>query len=311
MNVVVVGATGFIGRSVCEALVARGDAVSALVREPVGAAQILPGSVSVEPWEPKGLARALRVAGAVINLAGEPIAARRWTPAVKARLIASRVEPAKAISSAMAEIREAGRVLVNASAVGYYGDCGEREVDETSPAGGDFLARLCVEWEAATGAAYRAGVRVVLLRSGIVLGKGGGALEALARPFRMLTGGPLGNGRQWVPWIHLDDEVRMVLWALDTPAVAGPLNAVAPNPVTNRELARELGRVLARPSITAAPAFALRLILGEFAETLLGGQRARPGVAERLGFEWRYPILREALSLALASTASGGAAAPH
>jgi uncharacterized protein (TIGR01777 family) len=301
MHVVVAGATGFIGRAVCGALVARGDVVTALVRDASRGAAGLPDAVRRERWpgDAAGLARVLAPADAVVNLTGEPLPARRWTPAFRQRLADSRVQPTRLIAHALAERGRRGVTLLNASAVGYYGDTGDREVDETSAPGCGFLPSLCVDWEAATAPAVAAGARVVLLRSGIVLGRGGGALQELARPFRLLIGGPLGSGAQWVSWIHLEDEVRLVLWALDNPAVSGPVNAVAPVPVRNRDLAREVGSALSRPSVLPAPAFALRLLLGEFADTLLSGQRVVPVAARRIGFTWRYPHLREALREAL------------
>jgi uncharacterized protein (TIGR01777 family) len=293
MHVVLTGATGFLGVPLCAALAEHGHTVTAIVRDLAQGAALLPGSRCVPMGE---LAAAVAQADAIVNLAGAPIAGRRWSEAYKQELHASRIETTRAIVRAL---QRPGVILVSASAVGYYGDAGERIVAEDAPPGSDFLARLCVDWEAEARAAATKQARVVLLRTGVVLGAGGGALAKMVTPFRWFVGGPVGNGRQWVPWIHLADEIGLIRFALESPAAHGPMNATAPEPVTMRELARELGRALHRPALLPVPAFALRLLAGEVAYVLVTGQRALPTAAERWGYKFRYPSLAPALAQAL------------
>lgn len=298
MQIVVAGATGFIGRSLCAALTDGGHRVIALARDPAKASGKFPAGTQILAWDmkkPGEWQRAVGESEAVVNLAGESIAAQRWTPAFKQRLVSSRIETTRAIVEAIRAAERPGICLVNASAVGYYGDRGDAVVTEQTPPANTFLGQLSVDWEAEARQAEKAGARVVLLRIGIVLGEGGGALEKMVTPFRLFIGGPLGSGRQWFPWIHRDDVVGMIVWALENPQVRGPLNVTAPNPVTMREFARTLGRVLHRPSFAPAPGFALKLLLGEFAGSLLTGQRAIPEAAQRLGYQWKYPDLEGAL----------------
>jgi uncharacterized protein (TIGR01777 family) len=294
MNVFVTGATGLIGRALCEALVRRGDAVTALSRSPDRARLALPGArvVAGDPTSPGPWQEELAQADACVNLAGEPLDAR-WTPARKEGFRASRVDATGLVAAVVA----AGGpgVLVSASAVGYYGDRGEEILDERSGPGADFLAGLCVAWEAAAApAAARA--RVVLLRTGLVLARDGGALPRMVAPFRLFAGGPLGDGRFWQSWIHLGDLVGLVLLALEDPRATGPLDATAPEPVRNRDLARAIGRVLSRPSFLPAPAFAIRAALGELADVVLSSQRVLPAKALALGYRFAFPALEAALS---------------
>lgn len=292
MHVFVTGATGLIGRTLCEALVRRGDEVTALSRRP-GAA--LPGGVRLVEGDPAVAGpwlEALVGADAVVHLAGEPVAGGRWTAARKARIVASRLDSTRLVAGAVA----AGGpgVLVQGSATGFYGDRGDEPLDEAAAPGRGFLADLSVRWEAAAApAAARA--RVVFVRTGLVLAGEGGALPALARPFRLFVGGPLGDGLGWQPWIHLADELGLLLLALDDARARGPLNAVAPAPVRQAELARTLARVLRRPDLFPVPALALRLAVGEMAEVLLASQRVVPGVAEALGYRFEFPTLEPAL----------------
>jgi len=250
-------------------------------------------------WNPVDLSRdwtaTVSLADAVINLAGCSIAGGRWTESRKKSILNSRLQATHGLVAAILSSRQPPRVLVSASAVGYYGPCGDNDVTEASPAGHDFLARVCQSWEAAALAA--SGVtRVVLLRTGLVLDRGAGALPRLALPFRFFVGGPAGSGQQYVPWIHRADFTALVRWAIESRDVSGPLNATAPKPTTNREFAMELGRVLRRPSLLRAPGFALRMLLGEMADALiLGGQRAPPARAEAAGFRFQYPRLGPAL----------------
>jgi uncharacterized protein (TIGR01777 family) len=292
MKVFVTGATGLIGRSLCAALLRRGDEVTALSRRPGGA---LPPGVAALRGDPAVAGpwlKALSRSDAVVHLAGEPVAGGRWTTERKARLAASRLDSTRLVAQAIA----AGgpSVLVQASAVGFYGDRGDEPLDEGAAPGRGFLADLSVRWEAAAApAATRA--RVVLVRTGIVLARDGGALPLLARPFRLFVGGRIGDGRAWQPWIHHADELGLLLLALDDDRVRGPLNAVAPGPVRQAELARTLATVLHRPNLLPVPAGALRLGLGEMAEVLLASQRVVPGQALALGYRFRFPTLEPAL----------------
>jgi len=230
----------------------------------------------------------------VVNFSGAAVASGRWTAARKAALVASRVEPTAILVRAMEEARRAPRTFINTSAVGYYGDRGADLVTEDAPPGSDFLARLCVAWEAAAQRASEIGVRLVRPRVGIVLDQQG-MLARLALPFRLGLGGSIGNGEQWISWVHIDDVVGMYRMAIEREEVAGPMNVTSPQPVTNRQLARALGRALRRPVWLSVPPFALRAVLGEFAHSVLTGQRAVPAVAERLGYQFRQSSIDGAL----------------
>ncbi len=292
MHVFVTGATGLIGRALCEALVRRGDEVTALSRRPGAARPAAARLVEGDPAVAGRWIEALAGADAVVHLAGEPVAGGRWTAARKARIVASRLDSTRLVAGSVA----AGgpHVLVQGSATGFYGDRGDEPLDEAAAPGRGFLADLSVRWEAAAApAAARA--RVVFIRTGLVLARQGGALPALARPFRLLVGGPLGDGLGWQPWIHLADELGLLLLALDDARASGPLNAVAPAPVRQAELARTLARVLRRPNLFPVPALALRVAVGEMAEVLLASQRVVPGVAQTLGYRFRFPALEPAL----------------
>ena len=292
MKVFVTGGTGLIGRTLCAALVERGDQVTALTRQagadlPRGARPVVGDPAVAGPWT-----EALGQADAVVHLAGEPVAAGRWTPERKARIASSRLDSTRLVAAALA----AGgpRLLVQGSAVGFYGDRGDELLDESAAPGKGFLADLSVRWEAAAApAAARA--RVVLVRTGIVLARQGGALPQLARPFRLFAGGPLGDGTAWQPWIHLTDQDGLLLLALDDPRASGPLNAVAPGSVRQAELARTLARVLHRPNLFPVPGAALRLVVGEMAEVLLASQRVAPAKAAALGYRFRFPALEPAI----------------
>jgi uncharacterized protein (TIGR01777 family) len=287
VNVFVTGATGLIGRALCGALARRGDVVTALTRSADAARRLPSGVTAVEgdPTVPGAWQDVLARADACVNLAGEPLDAR-WNEERKRRFRSSRVDATRNVA---AVLRERGPgVLLSASAVGYYGDRGDEVLDEDAAPGGDFLAGLCRDWEqAASGAAGRA--RVVLLRTGLVLAREGGALPRMARPFRLFAGGPLGDGTAWQPWIHLADVVGIALLALGDDRAIGPVNAVGPEPVRNRELARAIGRALSRPSLLPAPAAAIRLAVGEMAEVVLASQRVVPRRAVALGYGFRFP----------------------
>jgi uncharacterized protein (TIGR01777 family) len=287
MRVLVTGGTGFLGVPLCRALGGAGHTVTVVSRDPEHAGGSAVG------WE--AIDAAVREADAVINLAGAPIAAGRWTAARKDQIVGSRVEATQAIVRAAAAADRRPAVLVNVSAVGYYGPHGDEPLDETAPPGAGFLADVCRAWEAEAARAEPLGLRVVRLRIGIVLAPDGGALARMLPPFRAFVGGPLGTGEQWMSWIHRDDVTGLVVAALAADGWTGAVNATAPEPVTNRDFARALGQALARPSWLRTPGGALRLALGEMAEMLLTGQRVLPRVAERLGYRFRYRELGAAL----------------
>ncbi len=294
MRILVTGATGFIGRSLVERLAARGDRLTLTSRDPAGVRPPTPDTEVV------GALPELSGFDAVVGLAGEPILGRRWSAAQKARIVGSRVEGTGDVVLALERADPRPAVLVNASAIGFYGDRGDELLDERSRPGSDFLAEVCLDWEASANRARDLGVRTVLLRTGVVLGPGGGALKKMLPLFRLGLGGPIGSGAQWMSWIHRDDLVRMILFALDTPEVEGPLNGTAPNPVTGKNFTAELGRVLRRPAFLPAPGFGLRLVLGEAASMLLASQRCSADRALEFGFHFDHPELAEALAALLA-----------
>jgi uncharacterized protein (TIGR01777 family) len=296
MRIVVAGGTGFLGRPLAAALGREGHDVTILTRRPRDGRH--PPPVQAVAWNPDGTAgdwsAALDDAGAVVNLAGESIAARRWTAAQRSRILQSRVLATRSLVAAMRRRGSTPPVFVSGSAVGYYGPRGDETVTEDTAAGSDFLARVCLQWEAEATAAPAS--RVVLLRTGLVLERDGGALPRMLPPFWFGAGGPVGSGRQYWPWIHRQDWIDLVRFAIRTPDASGPINATAPAPVPNAEFARALGRALHRPAVMPAPAFALRLLLGEMADALLlSGQRAVPARASRLGFSFSFPALDQAL----------------
>jgi uncharacterized protein (TIGR01777 family) len=298
MKIVIAGGTGFLGRPLVSALLADGHEVVVLSRRE--RAHVAPGA-RVVAWDPQRTlspwASEVDGAGAVINLAGEPIADHRWTAAQKHRIEDSRVLATRRLVTAIAESAAPPAVLISGSGVGFYGPCGDEIVTEDTGAGHDFLAGVCRRWEAQAVAASSGNTRVVCVRSGLVIDRTGGALPRMLTPFRLGAGGPIGTGRQYWPWIHREDWQNLIRFALETPDVVGPLNATAPAPVTNAEFARQLGRAMRRPSFVPTPAFALRVVLGEMAGALLlSGQRAVPTRAERLGFTFAYPTLTSALA---------------
>ncbi|MDQ2817842.1 MAG: TIGR01777 family oxidoreductase [Candidatus Eremiobacteraeota bacterium] len=303
-KIAVTGATGFVGRAVVEALRSRGDEVTALVRDPAGAR--FGAGVAVKAYDVmSGLQAPELFEGldAVIHLAGEPVAGR-WTHAKKRAIWDSRVLGTRNLVRSMLGARTPPRAFVAASAVGYYGSRGDEPLEESAAPGHDFLADVCVEWERDIARAGQAGMRAVWLRQGIVLGHGGGALAAMLPPYRAGVGGPLGNGKQFVPWIHLADDVAMFLFAVDHDALWGPLNAVSPDYATSARFAYALGHALRRPALLPAPAIALRLMLGQFASSVLASQLVIPARAEDAGFTFGQPSLEEAL-LAILDPGSG------
>jgi uncharacterized protein (TIGR01777 family) len=280
MRVLVTGGTGFIGGALVRTLAERGDEAVVVSRRP--------DSTGVG-WD--AVEREVERADAVVHLAGESVAGGRWTPARLRGIRESRVHSTDRIARAISRASRKPRVLVSGSAVGIYGMReDDRELDESAPPGDDVLARIAVDWEAAASPAREAGVRVVHPRTGVVLGRGGGALDRMKAPFRWFVGGPLGSGQQWVSWIHLRDAVRALLFALDRDALSGPVNVVAPNPVRMAALARAIGHALHRPAAMRVPGAALRLALGRgLAQALLTGQRALPRKLLEAGFAFEFP----------------------
>ena len=296
-RIAVAGASGFIGRALVRALDAAGYEPVPLRRP-----ESPPADGAVE-WDPdRGTIDAAALEGleAVVNLAGKGIGDRRWTEAHKTAVLQSRVGSTRLLAGTLAELASPPGVLVNASASGYYGDRGDEVLDESSGPGSGFLAEICIEWEAATRGAAAAGIRVAHLRSGIVLSPEGGALARMLLPFRLGLGGKLGDGSQWWSWISLDDEIAAILHIVRTAELSGPCNLASPNPVRNKEFTETLAGVLRRPAVLAAPRFALRVALGEFAdEGLLGSQRMFPRRLEESGFGFAHPELEPALRAVL------------
>lgn len=304
MKVIVTGATGFIGRALVRALLERGDEVIALTRNVAQAQEELGTQVEVLGWQPPQPGpwmAAFNRADGVVNLAGRPVATvpKPWTKTHKARVRSSRMDATNAVVEAIARADHRPRVLVNASGMDYYGSQGATPLTEESPPGSGFMASVTHDWEAAACRAEDLGVRVVLLRTSLVLGKGGGILPLMSLPFRLFVGGWIGAPDQWVSWIHLDDEVGLITYALTHDDVRGPLNAGAPNPVVMKDFAREMGRALHCPVWLPAPAPLLRLALGEQSEIALSSIRLVPRAAEEAGYQFRYPEVGEALRSAL------------
>ena len=299
MKILMTGATGFVGTALCQDLQSTGHTVCRLVR---------PGTPAEKPrgaegfdvnWNPATgeLGGAAVGADAVVNLAGASIANGRWTVERKQLLLASRVDTTRALVQALSRMAARPRVLVSASGIGYYGSCGDQVLTEESPLGHDFLSRLGQEWEAEAAKAEALGIRVVRARFGIILAKHGGALPRMARPFMWGFGGKIASGEQWMSWVTLQDVVAILRFALENGAARGPLNVVSPQPVRNAEFTRVLAKTLHRPALFPAPAFALRLLLGEMAdELLLSSQRAMPAQLEKLGFRFLHPDLPGALA---------------
>src|SRR5262245_42941042 len=299
MNIAVTGATGFIGRRLVRRLLDGGHAVTAWSRDPERARTVLPALCSVAPWEPQACDPALLTGiDCVVHLAGENVAGGRWTAERKRAIRESRVDSTRVIVAAIAPRDDAARpaAIGCASAIGYYGDRGEESLDESSPPGSGFLADVCRDWEAEAFAAEGLGVRTAAVRIGVVLGPDGGALATMLPLFRLGVGGRLGDGQQWMSWIHLDDVVGLLAFAVERGEVRGPVNAVAPSPVRNRDFTQTLARALRRPAFLPVPAPALRLLAGEMSDVLLASQRVAPGAAERLGFAFAHPALAGALA---------------
>jgi len=296
MRVVITGGSGLIGSAVARELGGAGHEIVVLSRDP--SRMKLPPNTRAVGWDGRtgeGWASLLDADTGIVHLAGESIAGGRWTAEKKRRIRASRVDSGVAVMAAIRQAKEKPRVLLQGSAVGIYGPCGDEVVTESHPPGHDFLAEVCVAWEASTAEAESLGVRRPLLRTGIVLSGKGGALPKMALPFRLMAGGPLGSGRQWIPWIHIADEVGAIRFLIEREDARGPFNLSAPRPLTNRDFSHALGKALRRPSFAFAPGLALRAVLGEMADMLLYGQRAVPHRLLEMGYAFRYPDALPAL----------------
>jgi uncharacterized protein (TIGR01777 family) len=299
MRVIITGGTGLIGKALGASLAAQGHEVIALSRNPAKAKD-MPAGVSVEQWDAStdaGWGHLADGAGAIVNLAGENLGGGRWTKKRKAAILQSRRDAGAAVMAALAHATVKPGVLVQASAVGLYGPRSRDEViTEETGLGSDFQARTAFEWEATTAGAARLGVRRALARTGLAFSTRGGSLPIMLLPFKMvIAGGPLGSGKQYVPWIHIDDHVRALEFLIGDPAAQGPFNLSAPNPVTYREFAKTAGKVMGRPSFMPTPAFALRTVLGEMSQLVLGSKRQAPARLLEMGFTFKYPELEAAL----------------
>ena len=288
MIIAITGASGFVGKNLSAKLAAEGHTTRAIS---------LRGKLPSE---------AFAICDAVVHLSGEPVA-QRWTAAVKQRIRDSRIEGTRAVVAAIAALEKKPSVLISASAIGYYGSRGDEILTETSAPSNDFLGETCVAWERESREAEKLGVRVVNPRIGVVLGRDGGALQKMLPPFRLGVGGRIGSGKQWMSWIHIDDLVGLILFAISNPNVRGPVNAVVSQPVTNAEFTQELAKALHRPAILPVPEFALKLLFGEMSGMLVGGQRVVPQAALAAGFEFRYSELGSALAALFGSHKTSGA----
>ncbi len=302
MHIVMTGGTGFIGRALCASLLREGHWVTILTRNAREASKLLGAIVTAVEWngrEAGGWEDCLEGADGVINLAGAPIAEARWTYARKRLLTDSRVLTTRLLVEAMSRRSSKPRTLVSASGIGYYGASDDRVLDESAVPGRGFLADLCLAWETEAMRAAQFGSRVVLLRTGMVLEQDGGALPKMLLPFRLFAGGPVMPGTQWVSWIHRRDHIGLIKWALSTPNVSGPLNAVAPEPVRMKTFCEVLGRVLHRPSWLPVPRFALQVLLGELSTLMTTGQRVSPSKADSGGYRFQYPTSESAMQAIL------------
>jgi uncharacterized protein (TIGR01777 family) len=297
MRIIITGGTGLIGGALAANLANDGHEVILLSRAPERATS-LPSGVRAERWDGRtatGWAPLADGADAVVNLAGEGIASSRWTEERKRRIRESRVNAGQAVVEAVKAAARKPGVVIQSSAVGYYGVHGDEEITESTPAGNDYLAQVAVAWESATEPVETLGVRRAIIRTGVVLSKKGGALPQMLLPFKLFAGGPIGSGRQWFPWIHIADEVSAIRFLIENRQASGAFNLSAPNPLTNAEFGRVVGRVMGRPAFMPAPAFALRLVFGEMATVLLDGQRQVPKRLLELGFAFRFPSAQAAL----------------
>lgn len=303
MKILMTGATGLIGRRLCQSLTDDGHTVAAVSRS-----SIKPAGLAVaqfHQWDPQSgppSPAVLNGIDGIVNLAGEPLDARRWSDEQKKLIRDSRVVTTRNLVEGLRSVDRKPGVLVSGSAVGFYGDRGDEQLEETSPPGRGFMSDVCQEWEREAGRATEAGIRVVQVRTGVVLSAKGGALQKMLAPFKLGLGGPLGSGRQWFPWIHEDDIVGIFRHSIATSSLSGPVNGVGPQPITNREFTRELARALHRPAFLPVPEMALKVLMGEMAEVAFGSQRVVPKVALASGYEFQYSRLAVALANVLGAS---------
>lgn len=297
MRIIITGGTGLIGRALGRSLASDSHEVIVLSRSPERAPDFAADRIQVARWDARsaqGWAGLADGADAIVNLAGAPLN-RRWTPRYKRIIRESRLNAGRAVVEAVEQASTKPGVVIQASGIGYYGPRGDETITEEAGPGSGFLGRTAVAWEASTAPVEELGARRAIIRSGVVLSTDGGALPLMMLPFRFFVGGALGDGDQWLPWIHIDDEVRAIRFLIQEPAARGPFNLSAPDLVTNAEFSRTLGRVMGRPALLRVPAFALRLVLGEMSTVVLDGQRAVPARLKQLGFNFRFTSLEEAL----------------
>lgn len=303
-HIVITGATGIIGSELSRRLISTGRRVVIFARSPEAAAAKIPGAAAYVKWdadmESGEWTQSLDGAYAVIHMAGKPLLDARWTEEHKEACYNSRIHGTRILVKAMAEVSKKPEVFISSSAIGFYGafeHCNDTgDLIESDGAGDDFLAKICHDWEQEARPAEQSGIRVVLLRTGIVLSTRSGMLQKLITPFSLFLGGPVGSGDQCISWIHIDDEIAVILAALDNPDYRGPVNAVAPNPVSMKAFASELGAVMGRPSLLPVPKFAVQLLMGEGAEYAVKGQKVLPGFLQAHGFSFAWPKLHEALA---------------
>jgi uncharacterized protein (TIGR01777 family) len=305
-RVIVTGATGFIGKALCRHLLEAGYDVVGLSRNPDEGKQFLPGQVNFARWDAKSAEGWMDYADgayAIVNLAGENIASGRWTKERKQRILQNRLDAGKAVVEAVEQAKIKPEVVIQASGIGYYGDTRDEIVDETSPPGSGFLVEVAKQWEKATEQVKSFGVRHIIIRTGVVLGKGEGFLSRVMTPFRLFVGGHMGKGKQWISWIHIDDEIRAIRFLMEMENLEGVFNLSAPNPLTSRDFFGILGKVMRRPAWLSVPGFVLRLFLGEMAdELILSGQKAMPKRLLESGYEFTYVDAECALSQILNPT---------
>jgi uncharacterized protein (TIGR01777 family) len=298
MRVIITGGTGMVGRQLGANLVKDGHEAIALSRDPQRYHRQMPEGVRLVAWDAQsaqGWGELADGADAIVNLVGENLSARLWSPAQKRRIRESRLNGGKAIVEAIRQANRKPKVVIQASGVNYYGPGGDEIITEDHSAGSDFLSQVCVDWEGSTAEVEKMGVRRAIIRSGVVLDKKEGALPRFLLQFRLFAGGPLGNGRQWLSWIHPNDEINAIRFLIDQQEANGPFNLASPNPKTNREFGKAIGRVLHRPALIPVPALAIKLVFGEMSIVVLEGQRAVPQKLSKIGFHFSHPEIQEAL----------------
>lgn len=298
MRVIITGGTGLIGRQLAASLVKDGHEAVALSRDPDRHQGRMPPGVQLAAWDAQsaqGWGELADGADAIVNLVGENLSAKAWSPAQKRRIRESRLNGGRAVVEAIRQAKRKPKVVIQASGVNYYGPGGDEILNETHHAGSDFLSQVCVDWEASTAEVEEMGVRRAITRSGVVLDKKEGALPRFLLQFRLFAGGPLGNGRQWLSWIHPQDEINGIRFLIDHEEASGKFNLTSPNPKTNREFGKAIGRVLRRPAWIPVPGFAIKLVFGEMSIVVLKGQRAVPQHLTDMGFQFTHPELQEAV----------------